>query len=175
MSFLLLACAVWGAAAVTTSVVVPGIARVRQDRVAIAQYDSLLAEADGHAALRNRLQAVNDSLRTRYGIMSAGLGDAEDLSGLLEMLIGWAKAADIDFVSVQPGEQTLDGGVTTFPVVLQFKCPYDALGRFVAGLESRPHIVRVDRLSVGAESSRRVQVGLMVTLFLRPQPGGDDE
>ncbi|MBD3242767.1 MAG: type 4a pilus biogenesis protein PilO [Chitinivibrionales bacterium] len=166
--FLLVAGAVvWGSAVLLREVGLPRLLHGRAMAASVAQYDSLLAGTGDYAALRSRLQATSDSLQQRYDAMTSGLGDAQDLSGLLEMLIAWAKAADIRFVRVQPQEQSEMGGYTTFPVLLEFASPYNALGRFVAGLESQPHVVRIERLAVNAKDPHEIEVKLLVTLFLR--------
>lgn len=166
--FLLVAGAVlWGSAVLLGRAGLPRLLHGRATAATVAQYDSLLAGTGDYAALRNRLQSTSDSLQQRYDAMTSGLGDATDLSGLLEMLIAWAKAADIRFVRVQPQEQTEMAGYTVFPVLLEFTAPYNALGRFVAGLESQPHVVRIERLAVNASDPHKVEVRLLVALFLR--------
>ena len=89
----------------------------------------------------------------------------------LPRMLGWAKAADIRFVRVEPKPQREGAGFTAFPVLLKFDCPYDAFGRFAANLESQPQVVRVNRISIDALSPHKVNVGLLVTVYLRPLSG----
>jgi hypothetical protein len=54
-------------------------------------------------------------------------------------------------------------------VLLEFVSTYEALGRFVAALESQPHLSRIDRLAVNARDTQGVEVKLLVTVFLREE------
>jgi len=153
-------------------VVVPRLERAGERASAVAEYDSLLAGTGDYAALRGNLTAVNDSLENRLAMMSEGMSDADDLSGLLEMLIERARKADIRFVRVQPTGQEDGEGYTMYPVLLEFATDYVSLGRFVADLESQPHVARVERLALVAERGRELNVKLLVSVFLKSTNGG---
>ncbi len=162
---LVLGCVLWGAAALLNG---PGARIYRQATTvgqSVAQYDSLLAVAGGHVVLREQLAETNDSLQSMLERLSGGMARASDLSGLLESLIGKAKGCGIPFVGVKP--QTSEQSDGACPVLLEFACTYTALGKFVAALESQPHLTRVERLAVSAHDSRSVDVKLLVTVFLK--------
>ncbi len=170
-SLLALAIVVWLGALAVERFMVPQTASAYERARAVTEYDSLLAETGDYAALRGKLETVNDSLDNRLALLSAGMSDANDLSALLEMLIDRAKKADIRFVRVQPTGQEEVEGYTMYPVVLEFSTGYAALGRFVAGLEAQPHVARVERLAISAKSAGEVRVVLLVAVFLKSKGG----
>jgi len=164
---LVLAAAVWLAAAAVGHWALPLAVRARATATEVAQYDSLLAQAGSAELLRRRLSSTNDSLRAILASESGGMARASDLSGMLEMIIERARTADIGFVSVKPQPRVRAGALESYPVLLEFDCAYQPLGRFVAGLEAQPHIARIERLALTARSARSIEVKMLLSVFLQ--------
>ena len=170
IALLVLGLALWGATALLGG---PGMELLRAAqayRQDAAHYDSLLVTAAGHDELGGQLQATHDSLQAVLERLTGGMIPASDLSGLLTTLIDMAKSAGIPYVGVKP--QGADQMAAQCPVLLEFSCSYPALGRFVAALESQPHLSRVDRLAITARDARSVTVKLLITVFLNVEEAG---
>lgn len=168
---LVLGVCVWAGIFALRSVAQPHMERAARVRKTITEYDSVLAESGEYAVLRERLKEINDSLRVIRDGVSGGMPRSSDVSGILEMLIARARAADIGFVSIKPQQDSRKDAPAEYPVLLEFSSTYAALGKFIAGLESQPHIARIERLGVSARSSRVVEVRMLVAMSLEQSEG----
>jgi Tfp pilus assembly protein PilO len=104
-----------------------------------------------------RLQARLDASRGSNMVMGAA---TDDLSGNLEVLIACAKAADIRFVKLEPGQEKIDRGLKRYPLTLQFTSTYHALGQFVNSVEKKPQSYSIDGLYVEARIDGRIEAKL---------------
>lgn len=168
----LLAVALWLCATLGVVWGVPQARRNAELRSSVAEYDTVLATSGGHTILIERLTLAEDSLNATLERMSGGMARASDLSGLLQMLIERARAADIGFVNVRPQAQGKDDAAGAYPVLLEFTTSYHSLGRFVAGIEAQPNLARIERMAVSAQSARALEARLLLTVLLQPGAEG---
>jgi len=131
------------------------------------QYKARISNEEGASLIKAEMNKTHDLLKAKYSSMISGLGDPADLSGLLQMLIDKAKKADINFVKMQPQTSTSEGDYLLYPVLLESKTSYHALGQFVASLESIPHMVKIERFAITADSPSKIDIKLLVTCYLQ--------
>ena len=152
----------------------PVVLHAGDQRRDISVYRAALSEQAASTSLRSTIAADNARLKDKLTKLAAGMGDANDLSGLLGVLIDRASSAGIRFVKVQPQGEKRENDYTLYPVVLEMTTSCKSLGTFVASLESIPQIVRVGRLSVTALRGERLDVKILITCFLHAQEAGND-
>lgn len=129
--------------------------------------EGTLSSQGDFAQIRGELQDVRRELSAKLEAISSGMGNPQDLSALLQMLIDRAKAADIRFVKMQPQSESTHADYTQYPVLLEMETTYHSLGQFVVALESMPHMVKIDRLAITAGKSGKIDAKLLVTCFLQ--------
>jgi len=124
----------------------------------------LIADETGLNSIAGEIRDKNIRLQKRLDALSGSNAVnstvSEDLSGNLEMLIASAKAADIRFVKMEPGQEKIERGMKRYPVTLQFKSTYHALGQFVNSVEKKPQLYSIDGLYVEARNDGRVEAKL---------------
>jgi Tfp pilus assembly protein PilO len=129
--------------------------------------EETLSSHDNFARIRDELRDIHEKLSAKLAVISSGMGNPQDLSALLQMLIDRAKAADIRFVKMQPQSESTHADYIQYPVLLEMETTYHSLGQFVVALESMPHVVKIDRLAITAGSSGKIDAKLLVTCFLQ--------
>ncbi len=133
-------------------------------------YSEVLSAKDDLASVKNQIALEQDSLSEKFQRLTQGMGDPEDLSSILGILIGKAEDAGIHFIrKVQPQDESRRNDYVLYPVVLEMTTSCESLGKFVAGIESVPHLVRMSRLAVTAQRGGKLDVRVLVTCFLMPK------
>jgi Tfp pilus assembly protein PilO len=153
------------------TLVVPRWQEYQSQSQELARYRTLTSAAKNYDNLRTELTTTKERLNAKLTGLTAGLGDANDLSALLQMLIGKAKEADIRFVRMEPQQQSIAADFIRYPVVLDLSTTYHSLGKFIASLEASPQTVRVNRLALSATAGGAVTVRLLVTCYLQVNAG----
>lgn len=150
--------------------VVPPSVEYTARRHEMEVYREVLSAKDELASVKNQIAREQDSLRTKFDRITQGMGDPEDLSSILGILIGKAEDAGIHFIrKVQPQNETRRNDYILYPVLLEMTTTCESLGKFVAGIESVPHLVRMSRLAVTAQRGGKLDVKVLVTCFLMPK------
>ena len=129
--------------------------------------EETLSAQGNFARIRDELRDIHGQLSAKLAAISSGMGNPQDLSALLQMLIDRAKAADIRFVKMQPQSESTHADYIQYPVLLEMETTYHSLGQFVVALESMPHVVKIDRLAITAGASGKIDAKLLVTCFLQ--------
>jgi len=142
---------------------------LNKTRSELKQYTSLISSSGGYDKIKTEILQKNVQLKRKVEKLSSGVSDSRDLSSLLEMLIGKASAADIQFVKMQPQPEEKKEDMLLYPVVLEITTTYHALGRFVSSLETLPHLIRINRLAINANKSGKLNVKILVTCYLQPE------
>jgi Tfp pilus assembly protein PilO len=125
-----------------------------------------IEQESGHESLMREITAKHDSLDAKLATLTSGMGDAGDLSGLLQMIFDMAYAAGIQFDRTEPREETRGESFIRYPILFETTAEYAALGTFIASLERLPQAFRIDRLAMTALADGDVRAALMVTCFL---------
>jgi len=68
------------------------------NKTVLASYRNSISGENGSATLKKRLVENKDSLKIKYDDLMRETGGSRDLSGVLQMIIAKANAADIKFV-----------------------------------------------------------------------------
>lgn len=145
-------------------VALPNILDYLNNKQLTSSFKVRISSEDGIASLKSDILKVNEQLEKRItGPDSA----SRELSGILDMLIKKAKASEIKFVKIQPLQETTQGDFILYPVILEMNAPFNALGRFVASLESTPDKVKLDKISIDNGNDERVSAKIQVTCFLQ--------
>jgi Tfp pilus assembly protein PilO len=149
-----------------SSICVPWWQEYRTQGAELSRYRSLTSASSNYDNLRTELQRTHGQLEAKLSVLTSGLGDAADLSALLQMLIGKAREADIRFVRMEPQQQSIGTDFIRYPVVLDMTTTYHSLGRFISAMEATPQSVRVNRLAMSATVAGTLNVRVLVTCFL---------
>jgi Pilus assembly protein, PilO. len=128
--------------------------------------DSILKE-NGKASLIQQLTYDRDSLTIKNQNLMGEIGGTHDLSGVLQMIIAKANAADIKFVKMQPQAEIKAGTSMNYPIILECTASYYSYGRFIAALETRPSVMRVDRIAMTAQKNGLLDIRTLVTCFIQ--------
>lgn len=160
-------CAMLLSLALARYALVPQCRAYRAADAEVSHVKTLVSDKDRYGAIRARLLGKQQQLAQAYGRLAPSQSGpaAGDLPGLLQLLIGRAKEADIRFVKMLPQQETLRQGRSEYPVILEMTTAYHSLGRFVSSLEELPRFFRVERLAVTAQNNG-LDVRLLVTCFL---------
>jgi len=129
-----------------------------------AVYRDLVSDNNRYAAIKLQLlqkKTALENTRTRFALPVLQTGD---LSSVLQLLISRAKESDIRFVKMAP-EADLKGNPNNYPVLLEMNTSYHSLGRFVASLETLPHVFLIQRLAITSEKTD-ISVRMLVTCVL---------
>jgi Tfp pilus assembly protein PilO len=133
----------------------------------LESYQSALKARDNYSTIKSDILSIQTQLQTKLDSLTAGQGNAKDISGLLEMLMERARAADVRFVKMQPLEEKTENGMLLYPVLLETTTTYNSLGRLIASMESIPHAMRVERLGISAASGKSITTSILVTCYLQ--------
>jgi Tfp pilus assembly protein PilO len=139
-------------------------------KAVLASFKNSISMDNGNALLRKQLTEERESLKIKYRDLEKETGGSQDLSGVLEMIIVKANAADIKFVKMQPQAETKSGPSTVYPMILELMATYYSYGRFIAALESQPSAVRVDRVAITAQKNGLLEIRTLVTCFIQAKP-----
>ncbi len=144
--------------------IMPQVAMLSTNRSIHASTKKLIADEAGLNSVADEIRDKNVRLQKRLNALSGSSmvkgASTDDLSGNLELLIAWAKAADIRFVKMEPGPEKIEHGMKRYPVTLQFTSTYHALGQFVNSVEKKPQLYSIDGLYVEARKEGRVEAKL---------------
>jgi Tfp pilus assembly protein PilO len=140
------------------------------NKTVLASYRNSISDENGSATLKKRLVENKDSLKIKYDDLMRETGGSHDLSGVLQMIIAKANAADIKFVKMQPQAETKSGTSTIYPMVLELTATYYSYGRFIAALEMQPSIVQVDRIAITAQKNGSLDIRTLITCFIQTKP-----
>ena len=146
--------------------IVPQIVLYKDNTRTLNNFQKLISSENGYSKIKEEIIAKNSQLHDRLSKVSNTGTDSRDLSAILELLIKKAKASDIRFVKMQPQEESKTQDYRLFPVVLDLKTTYHALGQFIASLESLPYMFKVDRLAMDAAGESAVEVKILVTCLI---------
>jgi len=146
-------------------VVIPGLNDMNGKKVRIEYFNRYIKAGEGNRKLQHEMDGKNALLRDKL-FKLAGSTNVASISEMLELLINKAGAADIRFVKMQPQTQPVQGSQPAYPVILEMNTTYHSLGRFVASLETLPHIVKIRRLGIETLSEGRVQVRILVDCYV---------
>jgi Tfp pilus assembly protein PilO len=125
---------------------------------------------NGNVSLLKQLTQDRDSLNIKYRDLMRDMGGSQDLSGILQMIIAKANAADIKFVKMQPQTEVKSGASTTYPMILEMTASYYSYGRFIAALERQPSMLRVDRIAITAQKNGMLDIRTLITCFIQTKP-----
>jgi Tfp pilus assembly protein PilO len=144
--------------------IVPQIAMLSTNRSNQILTKKLIEDEAGLNSVTGEIRDKNMRLQKRLDALSGNNGVkgavTDDMPGNLEMLIACAKAADIRFVKLEPGQEKIERGLKRYPVTLQFTSTYHALGQFVNSVEKKPQSYSIDGLYVEARNDGRVEAKL---------------
>jgi Tfp pilus assembly protein PilO len=154
----LLLCQLW---------LVPGWQRLVNVNRSVSQYRERIERADVVQTLKQQLNVTSVQLSQRKQALSEDLVEADDLSGLLQMLIQRAKQADIAFVKMQPLAERRMEDYVEYPVELELITSYLSLGQLVASLESVPQMIRLERMALTVTKGTKLEVRLLVNCRLQ--------
>jgi Tfp pilus assembly protein PilO len=144
--------------------IMPQIAMLSTNRTDHIATKKLIADEAGLNGVAGEIRDKNVRLQKRLDALSGSNAVkgavTDDLSGNLEMLIACAKAADIRFVKLEPGQEKIERGMKLYPVTLQFTSTYHALGQFVNSVEKKPQLYSIDGLYVEARNDGYVEAKL---------------
>ncbi|MBD3419386.1 MAG: type 4a pilus biogenesis protein PilO [Chitinivibrionales bacterium] len=146
---------------------IPQLHEYLENRQKLVSYKEFISQKDNEASIRESLKAQNDRLTAKLEDISYGLANAEETPDLLQMLITKARNADISFTRIEPEAKTHGTDFIHYPVILEMSTRFHSLGKFIASLEEMPQVVRVDRLSIGAEAANKINVLLNITCFFQ--------
>lgn len=133
-----------------------------------AVYRGLVSDNNRYGAIKEQLilkKSALEDTRARFALATLQTGD---LSSILQLLISRAKESDIRFVKMLP-ETDSKASPNSYPVVLEMNTSYHSLGRFIASLESLPHIFLIQRLAINSEKND-INVRMLVSCVLAQQP-----
>lgn len=154
----LLLCQLW---------LVPSWQRFVSVNQSVAQYRERIERADVLQTLKQQLNLTGEQLSQRKEALSEDLVQADDISGLLQMLIQRAKLADIAFVKMQPLAERRMDDYSEYPVELELITSYLSLGQLVASLESVPQMIRLERMALTVTKGNKLEVRLLVNCRLQ--------
>jgi type IV pilus assembly protein PilO len=135
-------------------------------RTEARRYHTLIENSDNYRELRSRIEAKREALNQRLDTLTAGLRDAHDLSGLLQMIFDKAYEAGMRIDRTEPQREESGKDFVKYPVILETTTTYHRLGAFVSSLEKMPQVVRVERLSLVSSRGGDVHAKLLVTCFV---------
>jgi Tfp pilus assembly protein PilO len=139
-------------------------------KAALASYANTNSGENGKDTIKKRFAEDRDSLSAKYRDLMRDVGSPKDLSGVLQMIIARANAADIKFVKMQPLADTKTGTPANYPMVLELTASYNSYGRFIAALETQPSIVRVDRIAITAQKNNMLEIRTLITCYIQNKP-----
>ena len=152
--------------ALITYAVLPRYRIFRSGREDLARYRELISSENGYSIIKNELKSKNEQLEKSVDSFSGTRSDPGELSTFLEMLISKARVSDIRFVKIQPQTESKNDDFVLFPVVLDMRTTYHALGQFLASLEKLPYMFKVERLSITAVNESSIEVKILVTCYI---------
>ncbi len=150
--------------------IMPQISMLSTNHSIHASTKKLIADEAGLNSIADEIRDKNIRLQMRLDASSGSSAvkdtGTDDLSGYLELLIAWAKAADIRFVKMEPGQEKIEHGMKQYLITLQFTSTYHALGQFVNSVEKKPQFYSIDGLYVEARNEGRVEakLGIVCTI-----------
>ncbi len=103
--------------------------------------------------------------RHRMQILRAAVPDVSDLSGMIRLVNAAAAEADVDFISVAPGNPTSEPGakVSTIPTQITVDGRYFAIDEFLRQLETLPRISKVTTVGINAGPKGLPQLEINLT------------
>lgn len=134
-------------------------------RAEAERYRMLIENSGNYRELRTRIEEKQHALEARLDTLTAGLRDAQDLSGLLQMIFDKAFEAGLRIDRTEPQGEEEGKDFIKYPVIIEASTTYHRLGAFVSSLERMPQVIRVERLSL-ASSKNNVDARLLVTCFV---------
>lgn len=140
------------------------------NKALLASFENSVFKENGSVLLKNQLVEVRDSLKVKYGDLVRETGGSYDLSGILQMIIAKANAADIKFVKMQPQAETKSGTSMIYPMILELSATYHSYGKFIASLEMQPTVIRVDRIAIAAKKNGLLEIRTLITCFIQTKP-----
>jgi Tfp pilus assembly protein PilO len=140
------------------------------NKAVLASFRDSIVKDTGNSLLKKQLVENRDSLKIKYDDVLRETGGARDLSGVLQMIIAKANAADIKFVKMQPQAETKSGTSIVYPMVLELTATYYSYGRFIAALETLPWVVRVERMAITVQKTGLLEIRTLVTCFIQDKP-----
>lgn len=149
---------------------VPQREALTANRAVLASFNNSIIKENGNASFRKQLSEDRDSLKIKYRDLLRETGGSHDLSGVLQMIIAKANAADIKFVKMQPQAETKSGASTVYPMILELTATYYSYGRFIAALETQPSVVRVDRIAITSQKNGLLDIRTLITCFIQTKP-----
>ncbi len=159
------------AVALVRYVMLPQIEQLVAHQQELAHYQSLISSENGYAQIKQEITGKIQILKSRLIPQPEQKKLTADLSSFLEMLINIARKADIQFIRMQPQEESKNADYTLCPVMLVLTTTYHELGQFIAALEKLPHLFRIDRLAMAATSEGRCEVKILVTCLIPLEAG----
>lgn len=160
LATLALACAI-------VMVTVPINGQIIKQREQLAGLQKLVSQTGNYDFLRRQIIDQNKQLAEKLSVLTEGLQDPADISALLKMLITKADNNGIRFDKVAPQQEVQTAEYTLFPMLLETKTTYHAMGAFISSLEASSALVRIDRLHVRAIDSKTLDLQILVTCFLQ--------
>jgi Tfp pilus assembly protein PilO len=156
---------------IARSWLVPQYYRFENKKITVDHYRDLVSDKGNYANIKSRITDNQTALEESISSLSAGFIDARDLSGLLNMLIQKAKQSDIQFVKMQPHQESVSADFIRYPVLLDMTTTYHSLGNFIAELERTPHMVRIERIAITSTSVNAIAAKVLLTCYLQRQAG----
>jgi Tfp pilus assembly protein PilO len=148
----------------------PQFEALAANKAVLASFSNSNFGENGNASIKKRFINDGDSLKAKYHDLIREVGGPKDLSGVLQMIIERANAADIKFVKMQPLADTKTGMPANYPMVLELTASYNSYGRFIAALETQPSTVRVDRIAITAQKNNMLEIRTLITCSIQDKP-----
>jgi Tfp pilus assembly protein PilO len=118
-------------------------------------------------AIQYRLSVKKDSLTKIMALISGQATPNKTMAEALKMLISHANSSGIQFVKMQPQEESSQKAMSNYPIVLDVSASYHKLGHFISSLESQPFAVCVNRLAITATRGDMINARILVTCFIK--------
>lgn len=146
--------------------VLPSYHKMNHSSHKLTTYHDLISSKNGYSKIKQEIEKKNKILSGRLDALSAAASGSEDLSFYLETLIGKAKVSDIQFVKMQPQNETRTSDFILCPVVINLTTNYHALGQFVSSIEKLPHMFKVERLAMESTTIGKLETRILVTCYI---------
>ncbi len=140
-----------------------GASAVRNE---VFRYKRLIKAKDEYVELKNIIREKHKDLEKKHTELTHGLGDPNDLSGLLQMIFDKAWESGIRFDKTLPKKEFRGPDYVHYPIMLEMTTTYNSLGKFIASLERMPQIVRVNRVAITSKNNELISVHILITCFL---------
>ena len=164
--FLFCALSLFAATVLIKHVILPGWQAGADVRAEVRNYRALISGDTEYDRLKNEIREKQRQLEQKHTVLTRGLADPQDLSGLLQMIFDKAYEADLRLDKAVPEKEERGKDYIRYPVLLEMTTTYARLGKFLASLENIPQVVRVGKVGIIAKNDKEIVAGVVITCFL---------